>query len=113
MLALFSVWMGLAAFVLSVVMLVHRPTMTDLTIPLVLWFSAPASMALGGMVLWAYRKEEHPDPGIAAQRVQARVGIVLALLGAAIVYGLIIASAKFDPSRGEAPPVALETGPQG
>lgn len=109
MLALFSVWMGLAAFVLALVMLVHRPTMTDLTIPLVLWFSAPASMALGGIVLWAYRKEQQADSGIAAQRMQARVGIVLALLGAGIVYGLIIASAKFDPARGEEPPVAAQT----
>jgi hypothetical protein len=38
MLALFSVWIGLGSLFLALAMLVYRPAMTDLTIPLVLYF---------------------------------------------------------------------------
>lgn len=91
-----SVWFAVAAFVLAVVMLVYRPAMTDTTIPLVLWFAAPGAMCLAGMVLWSYRKDLDPEPGVIAQRQQARVALFLAIAAAAIVYYLIISSTKLN-----------------
>jgi hypothetical protein len=42
---------------------------------------------LGIVVLWQMRQEPRPLPAaLVAQRVQAWVGIVLAILGAAIIY---------------------------
>jgi heme/copper-type cytochrome/quinol oxidase subunit 2 len=96
MLALASVWIGLAALALSAAMVVYRPAFTDLTVTLVLYFGAPGSLCLAGLVLWAYRREDRADPGVAAQRKQARVAIVLALVAAVIVYLLVIFSHKLE-----------------
>lgn len=100
MLALTSVWIGLAAFALSVAMVVYRPVFTDLTVTLVLYFGSPGSLCLAGLVLWAYRKEDRADPGVSAQRKQARVAIFLAIAAAAIVYLLVIFSHKLEPVAG-------------
>lgn len=97
MLALISTWIALPTFVLSLVMLLYRPAFTDLNILLVLYFGSPGAMCLAGLVLWAYRKETSGDPGLAAQRVQAKVAIGLAFIAAAIVYGLVIGSKKLEP----------------
>ena len=94
MVALSSVWIGLGTFAIAVAMLVYRPAMTDATVTAVLWFGAPGAMCLAGLVLWAYRDEGSGDEGVVAQRLQAKVAIVLAVLAAAIVYGLIIGSQK-------------------
>ena len=95
--ALASVWISLLTLALSALMLLYRPAMTDLTILLVLYFGAPGALCLAGLVLWAYRKQGAPDPAIASQRLQAKVAIPLAILAAAVVYGLIIFSHKLDP----------------
>jgi heme/copper-type cytochrome/quinol oxidase subunit 2 len=110
MLALTSVWIGLASLALSAAMVVYRPAFTDLTVTLVLYFGSPGAMCFAGLVLWAYRKEVGADPGIAAQRKQATVAIVLALLAAAIVYLLVIFSHKLEsiedlPSGAYNPPL--------
>ncbi len=96
MLALLSVWVGLGTFVIAVVMLVYRPAMTDPTVTAVLYFGSPGAMCFAGLVLWAHRKEPSDDPGVMAQRLQAKFAIVLAVLAAAIVYGLIICSTKIE-----------------
>lgn len=96
MLALFSVWIGLLSFLLAAGMWLYRPLMTDPAIVAVLYFGAPGAMCLGGLVLWAHRRDISADPGLAAQRVQSKTGITLALFAAAIVYGLIIASKKLN-----------------
>ena len=92
MLALASVWIGLGVFLLAVAMLVHRPAFTDLTVTLIVYFGSPGAMCLAGLVLWAYRKEKTPEPGVVAQRLQAKAAIVLAVLAAAIVYLLVALS---------------------
>jgi len=97
MLALLSVWLGLATFLVAFSMLVYRPWMTDYTVTAVLWFGAPGAMCLAGLVLWAHHQAPPDDEGIPAQRLQAKVAIALALVAAAIVYGLIFASAKLEP----------------
>ena len=62
----------------------------DRFIPLPIYASVIA-MFLGIVVLWQMRREPRPLPdGLVAQRVQAWVGIVLAIAGAAIVY-LVVA----------------------
>ena len=100
MLAFASVWIAAAALMIAVVMLVYRPVMTDLAIWSVLWLGAPLSMCFAGIILWAYRKDISDDQAIAAQRIQAKVAIALALIAAAIVYALIIYSKKFVPIEG-------------
>jgi hypothetical protein len=97
MLALSSVWLGLLTFLIALGMLLFRPIMTDLSVTAVLWFGSPGAMCLGGLVLWAYRKDRTGDPGVAAQRIQAKVAIALAIVAAGIVYALIIGSTKFEP----------------
>ena len=97
MLALTSVWIGLTAMVLAVAMLVHRPAFTDLTVTLVLYFGSPGALCFAGLVLWAHRKEDGADAGVAAQRLQAKAAITLALLAAAIVYALVIGAAPVEP----------------
>ena len=57
--------------------------------PDVVALAAPFTVALflGIVVLWQMRKEPRPLPdALANQRLQARVGIALSLLGAAIIY---------------------------
>jgi len=95
--ALAAVWISLLTLGLALGMLIYRPAMTDLTILLVLYFGAPGALCFAGLVLWAHRKDQSADPAIAAQRVQAKVAILLAVVAAAIVYGLIIFSQKLDP----------------
>ena len=50
-------------------------------------YGITVAMFLGIVVLWQMRKEPRPLPqAMLAQRVQAWVGIVLALLGVAVIY---------------------------
>jgi hypothetical protein len=98
--ALASAWLGLLTLIMSAVFpflpgsrdpraeLQHlRPySFADKFIPLPIYGSTIA-MFLGIIVLWQMRREPRPLPNaLVAQRVQAWVGIVLALLGAAIIY---------------------------
>ena len=89
MLAFLSVWLGLVTFALALAMLIHPPVATAVTFVLVLYFGAPGAMCLAGMVLWAHRKEASNGSEVAGQRLQAKVAIVLALAGAAIVYVIV------------------------
>ena len=97
MLALISVWISLAALAVATTMVVYRPAFTDWTVTLVLYFGSPGAMCFAGLILWAYRKEDSTDAGVAAQRLQAKVAIAIALLAAAIVYLLIIYAEKVEP----------------
>jgi len=94
MLAFFGVWIGLATLALALGMLVFRPAFTDFSVVLVLYFGAPGALCFALMTLWAYRKEPDTDPGLQARRLQCKVTIAMALIAAAIVYGLIIFSIK-------------------
>jgi hypothetical protein len=98
MLALASVWIGLASLVLATVMLLYRPALTDLGVTLVLYFGSPGALCLAILVLWAHRGNDTLDPGLQAQRLQARLAIVLAIVAAGIVYALIIGSEKLLPA---------------
>lgn len=96
MLALLSVWISLATLLIALTMVVYRPAFHDVPVALVLWFGAPGAMCLAGLVLWAHRKDDRSDPGLNAQRTQAKVAIGLSLAAAALVYLLIIFSTKID-----------------
>lgn len=96
MLALLSVWTGLAVLALALAMLFYPPAFTSVTLPLVLYIGSPAALWLSGVTWWIHRRDRSGEPGVAAQRTQAAVGAVLALAAAAIVYYIILTS----PGRG-------------
>ena len=90
MAALFSVWLGLACLSLSLAMVFWRPAFHDVTVLINMWFACPGTICMAGLVLWAHRKDNSGDSGIAARRIQSKVAIGLALTAAAIVYALVI-----------------------
>lgn len=98
--ALLAAWAGLLMLVASVVFILlpgsvdprqelqgARPySVADRFLPLPI-YGITVALFLGIVVLWQMRKEPRPLPdGLVAQRVQAWAGIVLALLGAVIIY---------------------------
>jgi hypothetical protein len=98
--ALAAAWAGLVMLVASIVFtllpgsvdpraeLEHaRPySPADRFLPLPI-YGITVALFLGIVVLWQMRKEPRPlAAALAAQRVQAWVGIVLALCGAALIY---------------------------
>ncbi len=90
MLALLSVWLGLGSLIMSLVMVVYRPAFHDVLLLIEMYFACPLSLTFGGLVLWATRKEKSQ---FARARLQAKMGIGLAIVAAAIVY-LLVASAE-------------------
>jgi hypothetical protein len=101
--ALLAAWAGLLMLIASVVFpllpgsvdpraeLEHSRTYSaaDRFLPLPVYGIAVA-LFLGIVVLWQMRKEPRPlDAALAAQRVQAWVGIVLALAGAVVIYAWV------------------------
>ena len=98
--ALAAAWTGLLMLAASVVF-VFLPGSTDpvaelehraqysfadrfLPVPI---YGVTIAMFLGIVVLWQMRKEPRPLPdAMVAQRVQAWVGLILGLLGAAVIY---------------------------
>ena len=98
--ALMAAWAGLLMLVASIVFTLlpgsvdprkelerARPySVADRFLPLPI-YGVTVALFLGIVVLWQMRKEPRPLPdAMVAQRVQAWVGIVLALLGAAVIY---------------------------
>src|SRR5205085_9178787 len=101
--ALVAAWAGLLMLIGSIVLpllpgsldpkaeLEHaRPySPADRFLPLPIYGIAVA-LFLGIVVLWQMRKEPRPlAPALAAQRVQAWVGRVLALVGAVVIYAWV------------------------
>lgn len=97
MLAIWSVWTALATMLLAGTMWLYRPAFADLTVTLVLYFGSPGALCFAGLVLWAHRKDDAHEPGVGAQRLQAKVAATMAVIAAAIVYLLIIYSRKLLP----------------
>jgi hypothetical protein len=102
-LALLAPWLGLAVLVTSIVFVFlpgsadpraelqhardYSPADRFLPFPI---YGAALALFVGIIVLWQMRKEPRPLPApLVAQRMQAWVGIVLALLGAAVIYGWV------------------------
>jgi hypothetical protein len=98
--ALLAAWLGLFTLVAAIVVpflpgtrdpraeLEHRTSysLADKVLPVPM-YGTVAALFVGIVVLWQMRREPRPLPDeLVAQRVQAWVGIVLALLGAAIIY---------------------------
>ena len=101
--ALLSAWLGLLTLLASAFLPLLpgsrdpraelqnlRPySLADRFIPIPLYACAVA-LFLGIVVLWQMRREPRPLPdALVAQRVQAWAGIVLALLGAGIIYAWV------------------------
>lgn len=98
--ALLAAWAGLLMLIASVAFTLlpgsvdprrelerardYSPADRFLPLPI---YGVTVALFLGIVVLWQMRKEPRPLPAaLLAQRVQAWVGITLALLGAAIIY---------------------------
>ena len=101
--ALLAAWIGLLTLIASIAVPFLpgsrdpraelqrlRPySLADCFIPVPLYACAVA-LFLGIAVLWQMRREPRPLPdALVAQRIQAYAGIVLALLGAAIIYAFV------------------------
>ena len=101
--ALLAPWLGLAVLVASVVFAflpgsadpraelqhVRDYSAADKFLPLPI-YGAALALFVGIVVLWQMRREPRPlSAPLQAQRVQAWVGIVLALLGTALIYGWV------------------------
>ena len=104
--ALFCAWFGLLTLICSAVLpflpgsqrpreeLEHRApwSAADRWLPFPIYLSVVA-LFLGIVVLWQMRREARPlAEGLAAQRVQAWVGIGLALAAVVFVYGWVFFS---------------------
>ncbi len=94
MLGLLSVWLGLASLVMSLVMVLYRPAFHDVLLLIEMYFACPLSLMFGGLLLWATRQEKSQNE---APRLQAKVGITLALVAAAMVYCLVAFAEQIGP----------------
>jgi hypothetical protein len=98
--ALLAAWLGVLMLIASIVFvflpgtkdpraeLTHRReySIADKFLPVPIYGIAVA-MFIGIVVLWQMRKEPRPLPdALIAQRVQAWAGILLAFIGAVIIY---------------------------
>ena len=59
------------------------------------YFACPLARMFGGLLLWATRKEKSQNE---APRLQAKVGITLALVAAAMVYCLVAFAERLVPA---------------
>lgn len=101
--ALLAAWLGLIMLVTSIAFIFlpgsvspreelerqrqYSPADRFLPVPI---YGIAVALFAGIVVLWQMRHEPRPlAAGLAAQRVQAWVGIVLALLGAVVIYGWV------------------------
>ena len=76
-------------------MVVWRPTFHDVTVTITL-YAAIFSLTFAGMTLWSLRSSDGAEWGVAARRLQSKVGIGCALVAIGIVY-LLIAVADAVP----------------
>ena len=95
MLGILSVWLGSASLVISLVMVFYRPAFHDVLLLIEMYFACPLSLMFGGLVLWATRQEKSQNE---APRLQAKVGITLALVAAAMVYCLVAFAERLGPA---------------
>ncbi|MCK6484036.1 MAG: hypothetical protein HUU22_16770 [Phycisphaerae bacterium] len=87
MLALASAWCGLTMCALALVMAFYSPAFNDWTLPIVLYGSVVA-IGCGGLVLMRRKRPDDVADAVAAQAVQAKVGIGLGMAAVIVVYAL-------------------------
>ena len=101
--ALLSAWTGLAAVLFAVINLTLVSFDYRFLVMLIWGIVDALPLTLGIMVLWSYRKTDAVDANINAQRLQAKVGISLALFGLALncAYLLWYYLANVKPYRSD------------
>jgi hypothetical protein len=102
MLALLSVWLGLASFAFASAVVLYRRLFSDAFVTLTL-YAAITSLTFAGLTLWDLRKEDNTAPGVLARRVQSWVGSFLSIVAIAFIY-LLIGRAEIIPRSGVSPP---------
>ena len=100
---LLTVWLGVAVLIAAIVFVLLPGTvhprqelehlspysLADRFLPLPI-YGVPLVWFLGSAILWQMRKEPRPlPPPMVAQRVQAWVGMTLALLAAVVIYAWV------------------------
>lgn len=88
MLALLSVWLGLASMAGALAMLVYRRLFTDLWVTLTL-YAAIFSLTFAGLTWWDLRRRPPDEPGVTGRRMQLRAGAAMSLCGVVLTYALI------------------------
>ena len=95
-LALVSPWVGLVS-AMGAGLLWWLPN-PDAGLPVVLLLLTPGALACGVLVLWLYRGKCDLPETVRLQRMQAKVGIVLGLVGVALAYAFVLTHKKpFTP----------------
>ncbi len=95
MLALLSVWLGLASLSGALAIVFFRRLFGDVWVTATL-YAAIFSLTFAGLTLWDLRKQPRDATGASARRTQSRVGAALSLTAIAIIY-LLIARAEVLP----------------
>jgi hypothetical protein len=98
MLALLSVWLGLASFAFASAIVLYRRLFSDVCVTFTL-YAAILSLTLAGLTLWDLRKEDESTPGVPARRVQSWVGSFFSILAIAFIY-LLVGRAEVVPRTG-------------
>ncbi len=98
-LALLSVWLGVAAVVLSALLWVVQ--YRDIWITVVLLVLDPGTLAAGVLVLWIHRHGGDTDEVVRLQCLQAKVAIVLGFAAVVVGYVYVLGhKAPFTPVGG-------------
>lgn len=86
LLAIGSVWSGLASLVGSLLLFTGLLSGPDQWLVILFLLLDPFAIAGGVLTLWIYRRQPTTEATILAQKLQARVGIVIGLLAVAVGY---------------------------
>lgn len=82
--AFIAAWTGVVALLFAIVNLALVPFEWRLLVMQVWGIVDALPLTFGIMVLWSFRKAGNGDPAVGAQRMQAKVGIGLALAALAL-----------------------------
>ena len=99
MLALLSVWLGLASLGYALGIVFWRRLFNDPGVTATL-YAAIFSLTFAGLTLWDLRKAPRQAAGVPARRTQAVVGVCLSLTSIAIIY-LLVDRAEVLPRGGD------------
>ena len=84
MFAILAVWIALGALITTIIV-VLLPDQSAETVVTLLPYTIALSATLAAGVLWAFRKRDVDEPGVAGQRTQATAALIMNSLSFAIL----------------------------
>ena len=84
MFAILAVWIALGALITTIIVVVLPDESAEAVVTL-LPYTLACSATLAAGVLWAYRKRDTGEPGVAGQRTQAVAALVMNSLSFAVL----------------------------